>query len=132
VVVRCGSSGVLRTTFTITSAETSITLETAARLVCERAPARALSRYKTQLIPLLERTIASLRQQYGAFDCAFGSNYYKNGGPISYYLISVRRGPAPCRYVVAARLIWISGAPLPGYDGPKTERYSETCSSLRG
>jgi hypothetical protein len=129
VVVRCGASGTLRASFVITPAELSLT--DAAKAACARVPARVLRRYRTQLIPLLERTIATLRDQYGTFDCAWGSNYYRDGGPISYYLVSVRRAAARCNFTVVTQVAWANEPPLPGYDGPVDERYTETCASLR-
>jgi hypothetical protein len=108
VVVRCGASGTLRTSFVITAAVPELSLAEAARAACARVPARVQRRYRTQLVPLLERTIATLRDQYGAFDCAWGSNYYREGGPISYYLVSVRRAAARCSFTVAVRVVWAS------------------------
>jgi hypothetical protein len=131
VVVRCGDSGTLRATFRITRAVPEIGLAAARRAVCERAPARVERRYKTQLVPLLDRTLAALRAEYGAFDCAYGSNYYKDGGPISYYLLSVRAGTARCTFAVTARVVWADQQPLPGYTGPVDESYVETCTTLR-
>jgi hypothetical protein len=131
VIVRCGTSGVLRTGFAIIPAERALTLPAAAKAACARAQSRVKSRYGTDLVPLLDRTIAQLRDQYGEFDCAYGSNYYKDGGPLSYYLISVFRGAAPCIYEVSAHVVWVADPPLPGYNGPKDERYTETCKSLR-
>ena len=130
VTVRCGKSGTLRTTFVITAPE--LTLAAAASAACRRAPARVLSRYRTELVPLLERTLTALHAQYGAFDCAYGSNYYKEGGPLSYYLVSVARGQSPCTFSITARVVWVSDPPLPGYAGPADETYVETCTSLRG
>ncbi len=130
VVVRCGKSGTLRTSLVIAPPE--IPLATAATAACKKVPERVLGKYQTELIPLLERTLQSLRAQYGAFDCAYGSNYYKDGGPLSYYLVSVARGASPCTFSVSARVVWVSDPPLPGYTGPKDEKYVETCSSLRG
>jgi hypothetical protein len=131
VVVRCGDSGTLRTTLRITGAVPELGLAAAKRAVCERAPARVQRRYKTQLIPLLERTLAAIRAEYGAFDCAYGSNYYKDGGPLSYYLVSVRKGATRCAFAVTARVVWIDEQPLPGYTGPVDESYVETCTTLR-
>jgi hypothetical protein len=130
VTVRCGSSGTLRTSFVITAPE--LTLAAAASAVCKRVSARVLTRYGTELVPLLDRTLATLRAQYGAFDCAWGSNYYKDGGPLSYYLVSVARGKSPCTFSVKARAVWVTDPPLPGYTGPTDETYVETCTSLRG
>jgi hypothetical protein len=130
VVVRCGKSGVLRTTLVITAPEISVTA--AAKAACERVPARVLRRYQTELIPLLDRTLVALHAQYGAFDCAYGSNYYREGGPISYYLVSVGQGKSKCTFSVDAKVEWASDPPLPGYTGPVDETYSETCASLRG
>ena len=130
VTVRCGTSGTLRTSFVITAPE--LTLAAAATAVCTRAPTRVLGKYKTELVPLLERTLTALHAQYGAFDCAYGSNYYKDGGPLSYYLVSVARGKGPCTFSVKTRVVWVSDPPLPGYTGPTDETYAETCASLRG
>lgn len=130
VIVRCATSGTLRTTFAITAAD--LPLAAAAQAACARIQDRVLDRYKTELVKLLDRTLAALHEQYGAFDCAYGSNYYKDGGPISYYIASATRGKRPCTYSVKARVIWVSDPPLPGYDGPKDETYTETCTTLRG
>jgi hypothetical protein len=129
VSVRCGTSGTLRTSFVIGAPELS--LAAAARATCERVPARVLGRFETELVPLLERTLADLRTQYGAFDCAWGSNYYKTGGPLSFYLVKVARGKSVCTFSVTTRVIWVSDPPLPGYTGPTDETYAETCASLR-
>jgi hypothetical protein len=129
VAVRCGTSGNLRTSFLI--AEPELPLAVAVTAVCAHAPARALAKYKTQLVPLLDRTITTLHEQYGAFSCAYGSNYYKNGGPLSYYLVLVARGNSPCTFSVKTRVVWVSDPPLPGYTGPVDESYVETCAALR-
>jgi hypothetical protein len=129
VTVRCGNSGTLRTSFVITAPE--LTLAAAATAVCARAPARVLGKYDTEPVPLLERTLTALHAQYGAFDCAYGSNYYKEGGPLSYYLVSIARGNLPCAFAVTTRVVWVSDPPLPGYTGPTDETYVETCTSLR-
>lgn len=80
---------------------------------------------------MLDSTLTALREQHGSFDCAYGSNYYREGGPLSYYLITVRPGKARCSFGVAARVVWVSERPLPGYEGPVDEAYVETCASLR-
>lgn len=130
VTVRCGTSGTLRTSFVIAAPE--LTLAAAARATCERVPARVLRKFTTELVPLLDRTLTLLRAQYGAFDCAWGSNYYKTGGPISYYLVNVARGKDACTFSITTRVVWVSDPPLPGYTGPTDETYAETCASLRG
>jgi hypothetical protein len=121
----------LRTTLRIIGAVPELGLAAAKRAVCERAPARVQRRYKTELIPLLDRTLADLRAKYGAFDCAYGSNYYRDGGPLSYYLLSVRKGATRCAFAIAARVVWVDQRPLPGYTGPVDESYPETCTTLR-
>ena len=131
VLVRCGASGLLLTAFQIERLEPELSLSQAAAATCARAPERASRRYRTQLVPLLERTVTALREQYGPFSCAFGSNYYRDGGPLSYYLLSVRRGTERCAFTVTARVVWIGDPPLPGYAGPVDETYTETCASLR-
>jgi hypothetical protein len=89
------------------------------------------SKYSTQLVALLERTVEQLRGTYGPFDCAWGSNYYySTGTPASYYLVSVAAGSSPCTFVVSARVVWPAEPPLPGYMGPVSEKYTETCESL--
>jgi hypothetical protein len=131
VVVRCGAAGTLRTGFTITRPVPELGLAAARQAVCEGAPARVQRRFATQLVPLLDRTLEAIRAEYGAFDCAYGSNYYKDGGPLSYYLLTVRNGSARCAFVVTARVVWVDDPPLPGYEGPVNERYTETCATLR-
>jgi hypothetical protein len=131
VVVECGASGTLGTTYTIARAVPEMALGAAKQAACGRAPVRVQRRYKTELIPLLERTLADIRAEHGAFDCAYGSNYYKEGGPLSYYLLSVRKGSKQCAFVVTARVVWVEERPLPGYKGPVDETYVETCTTLR-
>jgi hypothetical protein len=66
--------------------------------------------------------------QYGEFDCAFASSV-----PNSDYLVSVKRGAAPCTVAATARPIWINvdpPGPGSGYTGPVSETYTETCDSL--
>jgi hypothetical protein len=125
--VRCGASGTLRTTFRIVK---PITLAAARTAVCARVPERVRAKYRTELVPLLERTLEQLRLEHGTFDCAWGSNYYPGGVPISYYLVTVAAAKAPCTFDVSARIVWPSDPPLPGYTGPITEKYQETCNSL--
>jgi hypothetical protein len=131
VVVRCGGSGTLRTTYRIARAVPELGLAAAKQGVCRRAPDRVQRRYKTLLVQLLDLTLEAIRAEYGAFDCAYGSNYYKDGGPLSYYLLSVRKGATRCAYAVTARVVWVDEQPLPGYTGPVDESYVETCTTLR-
>jgi hypothetical protein len=117
--------------FTIAALEQEIPLAAASRAVCSKVPVRVMSRYRTELVPLLERTVVGLRAQYGPFDCAYGSNYYREGGPLAYYLVTVKKGARRCTYTITARVVWVSDPPLPGYTGPVDETYVETCTSLR-
>jgi hypothetical protein len=88
------------------------------------------TKFRTELVPLLDRTLEQLRLEYGAFACAWGSNYYSGGVPVSYYLVAVAPGTSPCAFVVSARVVWPGDPPEPGYTGPVTETYRETCNSL--
>jgi hypothetical protein len=107
-----------------------LSLDEAANLACARVQQRVRAKYRTQLVSLLDRTLDQLRAQYGAFDCAWGSNYYPGGTPISYYLVTVAASKTPCTFVVSARVVWPAEPPQPGYNGPADETYQETCKSL--
>jgi hypothetical protein len=131
IVVKCGKSGVLRTKLTILAAEPELPLAGAAKRVCDQAPPRVMAKYETYLIPLLDRTLVQLRDQYGQIDCAYGANYDREHLSY-YYLLSVKHGSSRCMFVVNARVIWINGSPHEGYTGPVDETYTETCTSLRG
>lgn len=128
--VSCGSSGTLQVGFRIVAKPAALSLDEAKKRACTRVQQRVRSKYATQLVPLLERTLEQLHESYGAFDCAWGSNYYTGGIPISYYLVSVSAAPAPCNFIVSANVVWPADPPLPGYAGPVTEKYKETCKSL--
>jgi hypothetical protein len=128
--VACGTSGTLRTTFEVIAKPVSLSLAEAKKKACARVPQRVQSKYRTQLVPLLDRTLEQLRAEYRGFDCAWGSNYYPEGTPISYYLVSIAAAKAPCTFAVTARVVWPGDPALPGYAGPVSETYTETCKSL--
>lgn len=134
IVVRCGSSGTLRTKLKVLAAKgPEMSLNDASIAMCTRAPARVMARYNTELEALNERALASLRRKVGEFNCGYGiGDYPGDGAGVGYWVASISPGGERCSFVISARVIWFNARPYSNYAGPpERETYTETCKSLR-
>jgi hypothetical protein len=101
IAVTCGKAGTLTTHFSVIAAEPEMSLAEAAKVICERTPARVKARYGTEL-----PAMTSFRKLGDGMYCSWRVTQpgYSLGEFNGSYGLVISTGTLPCTFNVDAGL----------------------------